>query len=162
MAQLLIIKDETVRAGLQYIGDMVGVFEDSHIFDDNELAKFSTLTVAGSRADVESRINQLRPLEAGAAIWDTDGKYHFDSEIPPEGTVISDYIEVFKIVNKWYHKAVGFKFPINLDGLTPEEKQLLATIDINNPAIDSFINKILKDLLTQVGNDVEIKDLRNQ
>jgi len=161
MAQLLIIKDETVRDGMQYIGDMVGVFEDSHVFSDNELVLFDVLIVNGSRADVEARVNQLRPLEDNAAIWDTDGKYHFMSGIPPEGTVLSDPIQVFNVGNKWYQKVVGFKFLINVDGLTPQEKELLETIDINNPAIDSFINKIVKDLASQVGNDIEIIDLRN-
>lgn len=159
MAQLLIIKAETVRDGLQYIGDVVGVFEDSHVFSETEIAKFNVLTVGGSAADVRTRLQQLTPRIEEAYRSSVDEKYHFG--MPPEEPL--EIIKVYRLEgdSKWYKAENKFKFPMTVDELTPEEKQLLETVNINHPSVDSFIRKLIKDISVLSGNDVEIKDLRN-
>ena len=160
MAILLLVNNETIRDGLQYLGDVVGVFPDDHKFSDTELLKFDTLTVKGSVADVRLRLEQITPTPGIAYLWESDNKYHW--RIPEDGAPL-EAIDVFQVEGstRWYKAENDFKFPVNIDGLTQEEKQLLATIDINNPSVDSFIKKIVKDILVLSGNDVEIKDLRN-
>ena len=161
MAKALIIKAETEKQSVQYIGDLIGVYPDTHIFSDDELALFNTLIINGSVEDVQARINQLTPVQTSASKWDSDNIYHFDNVMPPEGVNILDIIEVYQSGKRWYRKTTGFKYSVNVANLTPEEKQLLESIDINNPSIDSFIKKIIKDLTTQDGNNVEVVDLRN-
>jgi len=89
----------------------------------------------------------------------SDGEYHFDDGDEQDQGVIW----VFRLEgsNKWYRVDNKFKFPVNIGSLTPEEKQLLETVDINNPAVDSFIRKLIKDITVLSNNDVEIKELRN-
>ena len=162
MAQVLIIKAETAKDGLQYIGDVVGVYLDSHQFSSTELAIFSVLTINGSREDVKARLKQIRPQLEDAFLWESDGEYHWDG---PEDELdnVLDTIRVYKIEgsNKWYRVDNKFKFPVNIGTLTPEEKQLLETVNINHPSVDSFIRKLVKDITALSGNDVEIKELRN-
>lgn len=160
MAQILLIKTETVRDGLQYLGDVVGIFEDSHQFSDHELTVFNVLTVAGSRLDVEAKFDQIKPEVADAYLWESDGEYHWT--IPDEGNVLNTR-EVARPEgnNKWYLLENRFKFPINVDMLTPEEKQVLETVDINHPSVDAFIKKIAKNVFALPGNDVEVRELRN-
>lgn len=157
MAQILIIKAETVRDGLQYIGDVVGVFPDDHIFSPTELAKFDVLTINGSVDDVNIRLRQIQPRIEDAFLWE-DGKYRWEN--PPIGI---EWIKVYRIEgsNRWYRMDSLFKFPVSVSRLTPEEKQLLETVDINHPAVDSFIRKLVKDITVLAGNNVEIKELRN-
>jgi len=45
MAKLLLIADATVRSGAS-VNDLVGVFDDSHIFSTAELATFRVVSVA--------------------------------------------------------------------------------------------------------------------
>ena len=164
MAKILLIKTETERDGLQYINDIVGVYDDSHIFSDHELQVFNVLTINGSVADVKARIEQITPTIETAFLWTSDGEWHFDYPEDPEADPILDVIQVYQVEgdNKWYHAVSDFKFPTNIGDLTPEEKQLLETVNINHPSVDSFIRKIVKDITQFPGNDVEIKDLKNQ
>lgn len=158
MAQILIIKNETAVDGLQYLGDIVGVYRDSHVFSDHELLIFNVLTISGSVADVQAKIHEITPREEEAFLWVADNEYHWikESELAP-----GDEIRVFQVSNRWYELVDDFRFPISISGLTPEEKQLLETVDINHPSVDSFIRKIVKDLAVLAGNGNEIKDLRN-
>ncbi len=160
MAQVVIINNETAKDGLQYLGDIVGVFSDSHIFSATELEKFSFLTINGSVNDVNFRLSQLCPRVEMAFLWESDGDYHWveDGNNDPV-----EMIEVYQVEgsNKWYKLINDFKFPVNLDGLTPEEKQLLETVDINHSAVDSFVRKIVKDVTQLSDNNIEVKELRN-
>jgi len=160
MAQLLIIKAETAKDGLQYIGDVVGIFLDSHVFSGTELAVFDVLTVGGSVEDVQARLDQIKPRIEEAHLWESDNKYHW---LRPEAGACLESIDVYRLEGgiKWYKAENDFKFPINVGELTATEKQLLETIDINNPSVDSFIRKIVKDIAALSGNDVEVKELRN-
>jgi hypothetical protein len=152
----MIIKTETAKDGLQYIGDIVAVFPDSHIFSSTELAVFDFLTISGTVEDVKALFNEILPRIETAYLW-PDGDYYWDD------TDSIDSIDVFRLEgsNKWYRLDNDFKFPLNAGDLTPEEKQILETTDINHPSVTNFIRKIVKDLVVLSGNDVEIKELRN-
>ena len=160
MAQLLIIKAETARDGLQYIGDVVGIFPDSHVFSGTELAVFDVLTIGGSVEDVRARVDQIKPRIEEAYLWESDNKYHW---LRPDVGNALESIQAYRLEGdiKWYKAGNDFKFPINVGELTATEKQLLETIDINNPSVDSFIRKLVKDIAALSGNDVEVKELRN-
>jgi len=159
MAQLLIINAETARDGLQYLGDVVGVFSDDHVFSPTEIEKFDVLTVGGSVEDVRARIDQITPTMAEAYLWASDGIHYWIE--PEEGD--SENVPVYQVEGstRWYIAENDFRFPINVGELTATEKQLLETIDINNPSVDSFIRKLVKDITVLSGNDVEVKELRN-
>ena len=154
MAQLLIIKTE--KEGLQYIGDVVGVFRDEHIFSSDELEIFNVQTIKGSKTDVKAKLQQLAPVIANAYLH-SDGKYYFEESDP-----YLSMIEVLKIGIRWYEVKNDFKFNVNVNSLTPEEKQTLETVDIKDLLTDDSIQKMIKDYTLIPGNDVEIKDLRNK
>jgi hypothetical protein len=161
MAILLLIKAETARDGLQYLNDVVGIFNDDHQFSSTELEVFSFLTIKGSRQDVSDRIDQIQPAIEEAYKWESDGEYHWTN--PDEETII-DIIDVYWYglpPKRWTRLDEDFKFPVNVGELTAEEKQVLETVDINHPSVDSFIRKIIKDLDMLSGNNVEIIELRN-
>lgn len=160
MAQVACISSENTRDGLQYLGDVVGVFSDDHVFTQHEQEAFDILYVNGSVADVKARLFQLKANTHYAYKWQSDSEYHFTEAEDPDDT--TETIQVYAISNKWYKLVNDFKFVANFADLTAEEKQLLATVDINHPSVDSFISKIVKDYATQPGNDVEIIELKNQ
>lgn len=160
MAQILIIKSETTKENLQYLGDVVGLYNDNHQFSSTELEKFDVLTINGSVEDVRTRLNQLKPNIQIAYLWESDNEYHWteDGDINPV-----EIIDVYQIEgdNKWYKLINDFKFPVNVDGLTAEEKQTLETVDINHPSVDSFIRKLIKDVAALLDNNTEVKELKN-
>lgn len=160
MAIVALINSETAADGLQYIGDIVGVFLDTHQFSPTELQKFNFLTINGSLEDVRARLRQITPRTEDCYLWQSDNKYHWTE---PDGETILDRIQVFQIEgsNKWYKLTEDFKFPVNVDRLTPEEKQLLETVNINHASVDSFIRKLAKDITMLSGNNIEIKELKN-
>lgn len=160
MAQLALIKAETASDGLQYMGDVVGVYSDDHQFSGTELEKFSILTINGSMQEVGARLEQIIPRVETACKWESDGKYHWEE--PPDDEK-SESEPVFRTEgsNRWYKLVSDFKFPLNIFLLTAEEKQLLETVDIHHPSVDSFVRKLVKDVTVLSGNDVEIKELRN-
>jgi len=158
MAQLMLIGSDVVNEPYQYLDDMSYVFSDDHVFSDDELEQFNFLTVNGSYEDVRDRLIQISPRITAAFHWVEDQKWHFQV---PEGD-FDETIEVwFDSPNKWNKVVNGFKFPINVGNLTPEEKQLLETYDINHPSVDAFIRKIAKDITADPANNVEVRDLRN-
>lgn len=158
MAKVIYIKAETELDGVQYLGDIVEVLEDDRWLSPSMLEAFNVLTISGSKADVQARLNQIIPRVKKAYLL-ADGDYHWDrgDEDPVET------IRVFQVEgsNRWYKQEEKFKFPMNLAELTPEEKQLLETVNINHPSVDSFIRKLVKDITILSGNDVEVKELRN-
>ena len=158
-AIVVLINAETVTDGLQYLNDVVGVFPDGHQFSSTELEKFNFLTIGGSMEDVRTRLEEIMPRVEMAWVWPSDGEYHWydGDENPP----VFKYVYQVEGSNKWYKLENKFRFPVNVGSLTPEEKQLLETIDINNPSVDSFIRKIVKDITILSGNNVEVKELRN-
>jgi hypothetical protein len=165
MPKVILINSETERDGLQHIGDVVDVYEDDRWMSPTMLEKFTIVNIAigiNTVADVKARLDQLKPVTSHAHQWDFDFKYHFNTEEYPEGCICYNPIDVYQVGKKWYKMEVGFKFPINLANLSEQEKIYLATLDINHPSVNSFINKIVKDLTSQPGNDVEITDLKNQ
>jgi len=80
VAQAVLIKAETVRDGVQYIGDVIGIVDDSHIFTPDEIAKFNILTVNGSVEDVRAKFAEVTPTIYPAFLWSVDGEYHWDED----------------------------------------------------------------------------------
>jgi hypothetical protein len=84
----------------------------------------------------------------------------------PGGGLVKEKTRMYSVFQvegskRWYKMENDFKFPVNIGNLTPEEKQILETVDINHPSVDSFIRKLVKDMTVLSGNDVEVRELRN-
>ena len=160
MAILMLINAETAHDNVQNLNDIVGVFPDSHVFSSTELVKFDFLTINGSVEDVRLILEQITPTTARAYKWQSDNQYHWTS---PDGETVIDEIYVYQIEGdkKWYHMVNDFKFPCNVGELTSQEKQLLETIDINHPSVDSFVRKLVKDITEDIENNTEINELRD-
>jgi hypothetical protein len=160
VAIVALISNETVRDGFQYLNDIMAVYPDGHQFSPTVLEKFNFLTIGGTKEDVEARLQQLTPRVEFAYLWASDNKYHWTEDGDENPLKV---IEVYQVEgdNKWYKLENDFRFPVNVGELTAAEKQVLETVDINHPSVDSFIRKLVKDVTILSGNDVEIKELRN-
>ncbi len=61
-AQLLVISSVTYNPAVNNIGDIVGVFDGSHQFSENEIASFTIIRVNGiTREQAEAEMNKLLP-----------------------------------------------------------------------------------------------------
>jgi len=73
MAQLLLIKAESMSAtDNRQAGDLVGIFEDDHIFSEHELKIFQVEKVPGTKREIE--IAMVNP-ETGTAFLGANKKY---------------------------------------------------------------------------------------
>ena len=160
MAILVLISTNQIREPFQFLGDVVGIYEDDYPFTPSVLERFDFLTIRGTREDVERRLQELDVQYAAAYLNPATGKYQFDDPMT-EGV---QQIQVWSAGdNKWYQVVEPFKFRFNIGTLTAEEKQLLSTIDIFNPSVDAAAKKIIKDLLAaNPANGEEVRDLRNK
>ena len=159
MAILMLINADTAVNDLQYLFDVVNIYEDDHTFTPTELERYDFLPVNGTKAEVEAFLSSALPKFADAYLWDDDNKWHFSDETDGE---ILDEVQVYQLENdtRWYKYIVEFRFPVNVGALTAEEKQLLASYDITHPSVDNFVRKIIKDLAADPANQEEIKDLK--
>ena len=158
VAILMIVSGNQVNEPYSYENDLICVFADDWQFTQNELDRFEFITVAGSVVDVEARLEQLKPV-IGVAVMGNDGKLTFDFSSPNTGEEIEVWTNMVPPIN-WYRLVEPFYHFANIGILTAEEKQLLATIDINNPSVDSYIKKIIKDLSVNPLNNVVVKELK--
>ena len=60
MAQLLKISTRRTNP-YNEVGDIIGVFEDSHIFSENERNKFDIEKIKGTREEVEKNMRDMLP-----------------------------------------------------------------------------------------------------
>ncbi len=67
MAQLLLINAITKR-DVNEIGDIVGVFDDEHIFSENEYHSFEIVKIEGKREEINSELEKLIPEDYKTAI----------------------------------------------------------------------------------------------
>lgn len=160
MAIIMLIGQDTVNEPYAYLNDIIGVFNDSFQFSDTELEIFNFLTVNGSVVDVRARLKEIQPEYRTACFTVENQKYEFQPD--HNLTIDHEILVAHKPPNRWYKVVEEFKWPTNIHELTPEEKQVLATVDINHPSVDSFVNKLAKDIFALTGNDIEITDLKNQ
>lgn len=158
MAILLLVNTDQINEPYSYEDDIISVFEDGWTFTQTELDTFAFITVGGTKGDVEARLNQLKPV-IGIALMGTNGNWTFDRQVPNTGEEIEVWTNMVPPIN-WYKLVEKFHHIANVGPLTAEEKQLLATIDINHPSVDSVIKKILKDLSVNPLNNVAVKELK--
>jgi hypothetical protein len=74
MAQLLLIKTETLRAGVNEVGDIVGIFSDEHKFSQAEKDGFTIKNVTGKVEEVKAELQKLYPAKPDLTI---NPKYMF-------------------------------------------------------------------------------------
>ena len=88
MTQLLLIKAETYREGLNNIGDIVGSFDDDWKFTEKEIALFSIVKVVETKTVIDIKIPANKSITKATTtewteaeperknLWqDTDGKF---------------------------------------------------------------------------------------
>lgn len=154
MAQLLLIDKDTAN-DLQFDGDVVGIFSDEHQFSATELQKFRVMKISGSREEVESRLDSLKPPRKTVIRWQVDNSWHDEDDPPPNGDV-SEFKEVYELGDRWFELENDFKFTLNVSSLSPEEKQVVETTDIGSVSAGLVARKLVKDLTALDGNDREV------
>lgn len=162
MAILLLISSNQENIPYNNIGDVVGVFEDDHPFTPNELSRFEFLTITGSRADVEARLNQLRVTKT-QVFYDTSiNEYTFTQ---PASENLDHSITVWSTMEPpgiWYKLEEDDKYPFFVTDLSQAEKDFIADpgFDITSPTVDAYISKLGKQLDRKTENTTEITELR--
>ena len=162
MAILMLITENQENVPYNNIDDVVGVFSDSHLFSDWELARFNFVTVTGSRADVDARLNQIRPFTSRAFYSISADEYSFTEPVEEDrGLKIVVWSTLTPPV-RWYQVNSPDKFIFKVGDLTQEEKDYISDpeFDINDSANDNYIKKFVKDLGRKPENNTEIRELR--
>lgn len=158
MAKLMIAPLNQADDEWTFQNDILGVYEDSHIFSSYEQNIYDFLTVSGTRQDVQQRLSQIQPRVAVA--YDVGGKWTFEEPNP-----VGETLDVWTPNDgkNWYQLKEAFRFPVNIGVISAEEKQFLTTFDINHPSVDATVKKLAKNLVdANPENSVHIKSLRNQ
>lgn len=88
MTKLLLINDKTYKENVNEIGDIVGVFDDDHVFSDTEKTVFDIIKVTETKTVIDIKIPETKRLtRAGTIEWtdeeperkevwkDIDGKF---------------------------------------------------------------------------------------
>lgn len=162
MAKIFSVNADVANEPFQYLDDIVGVIEDSTPVSDAMAAAFNFVTVGGTKDEVEAKLEEINFTYAEAHYNPVTESYQFTDPYHPDSTSKQVWTPGGAQV-RWYTVATPFKFPHNMGTLTAEEKQLLGTVNINHPSVDSVIRKIRKDLVAaNPENDIEVVELRNE
>ena len=118
MAQALIIKN--ANTVMKTVGDIIpgGIFEDTHVFSEQELLEYTVVKIAGTREEVVTRLNAIR-IEIERAYRATSTSW---SRTRPEEK------EVWKDSDdKWYWLEVEPKYKYSTALLSEAEMSILET-----------------------------------
>jgi len=131
MAKLLLINADSVARkpkGVQEVGDIVGVFPDTHEFSPTEQVRFEIFYVYGSVEEVRKSLPRVERRDG------------IDGEVE-EWRNTTD--------NKWYEIKKKKKFEVNVSSLDLEDRQALASSltskEDREAAFAKMINKIKED-----------------
>ena len=62
MAQLLLVSKKTAKPNVQEEGDIIGIYEDSHVFSSTEQEIFDIMQIPGfTKEQLRLELNKLRP-----------------------------------------------------------------------------------------------------
>jgi hypothetical protein len=126
MAQLLLISPAlshtgAYQQGLCKDGDLVGIFEDSHIFSELEHKEFEIVKVPGyTRAELKEGLRQLRPPEQ--KIYRKGNNWSFDDSAKDADEIKEAWQHTD---GKWYFLEKPDKYGLSLDNLTAIDKEKL-------------------------------------
>ena len=148
MAQLLLIK--TADTIVKTVGDIVGVFLDTHKFSDHEKEVFDITYIEGKREDVVAKLDALRvPVERAYKAKTTEWSRERSEEK-----------EVWKDVDgKWYFMEIRPKYKYSTALLTTEEKTTLAKDSIGLARDAAFEKMVVNPGVWDAKNKVEATDL---
>ena len=148
MAQLLLIK--TANTSLKTVGDIVGVYEDTHKFSTNEQTTFTILQIMGTREEVVNKLNAVRvPLERAYK----SKSITWALERPEEKEVWQGTDE------KWYFLEERIKYTFSTSGLTAGDITTLETTNTGLQRDTVFQKMIVNPGAWNAANTVEATDL---
>jgi len=148
MAKILLIK--TANTSLKTVGDIVGIFEDTHKFSEHELLTFNVVKIEGTREEVVAKLNAIHvPMDR--AYKAVDGSW---SRTRPEEK------EVWKDADgKWYFLEAQPKYKWSTALLTEQEKTTLENEATGLARDAAFKNMIVNPGTWDSKNKVEVTDL---
>jgi len=131
MAQALLIK--TANTPLKTVGDIVGIFEDTHKFSTHELLTFDVAKIEGTRGEVAAKLSAIQieietAYRASSTLW--------SRARPEEKRVWQDVDE------KWYFLEVEPKYVYSMSLLSASEKTTLEN-DATGLARDAAFKKMV-------------------
>jgi len=155
MAKILLINSVTENPPYNNIGDIVGIFDDSHQFSDIELIEFTAIIIQGSVEDLFTRFRSIAHEERFIYKKASTGEWSF---VHPEIEDLEAQRKVWKNKsdNKWYYLDKPYKFGKTVANLIPQELVAIASTDILDPSVDSVYEKVQKDPSDEVENTTEI------
>jgi len=148
MAQALLIK--TANTTLKTVGDIVGIFDDTHKFSEYELSAFSVCKIEGTREEVVAKLNAIHiPMstayKAETAEW---------SQTRPESK------QVWKDTDeKWYFLEAPPKYKWSMALLEESEKTTLETATTGLARDTAFKKVVVNPGVWDEKNKTEATDL---
>jgi len=141
MAQLLLISNKTYREGLNEIGDIVGRFNDTHVFSSTEQEVFEIMQIKGvTEEELDERLSALRPEKESA--WKSETtEWCFDQ---PEEK------ELWKNAkDEWCYLEEEEKYPFTCAGMKDSIKAALADSETDKVAKLILVDTNIKETISR-------------
>ncbi len=141
MAQLLLINDKTYRENVNEIGDVVGVFEDTHEFSDTEKNKFEIMPIEGvTRKEVVEKLDGNFPETS--PVWKAEvTEWSFNR--PEEKYIWKDN------KGEWCWLEETHKYPFTCADMGTDIKILLASIQTDKVSKMVLIDGNIKETISR-------------
>ena len=149
MPQLLLIKDANTE--VKKVGDIIGVFEDSHRFSEHEQEVFHIEKVAGFSTALELKLSLPKPKVERAKLSKTL-KWTLDE--PEEKEVWQD------MDGNWYDFVKSPKKFLNYYSLSAEERRWLSEDVLTKAERIALLQKCENRIKDYPENLTEERDLR--
>ena len=116
MAQLLLIKTDSLSArDNRENGDLIGVFEDGHIFTPHEQKIFNVVKIKGTREQVEAAFPVVETREAVKDERETTWSLKDDSQLAEEQLTKTEVKTVWDDAGDWKEVKVQPRFDLRHD-----------------------------------------------
>ncbi len=155
MARLLLIK--TTSNPLKAVGDIIGIFEDSHKFSEHEVDIFNIINVPESRKELVTRLRKYSP-RISTAYKTTDNKWELvdTAKVPPKAELIDVWEDS---AGKWRALEIDrfYEFSLadlslpdlfNLKATSVEKESVLAKMAFDPSIVDEKNTAEITDLNT--------------
>lgn len=162
MAQLVLISPNlfhtgAYKQGLCKDGDIVGIFEDSHVFSELEHKEFEIAKIEGyTKTEFKARLNQLKPKEQW--VQHKENRWYVGKpKTRQEALYIDEVKEVWQHTDgKWYFLEKKDKYDLSADMLTLPNKLILADKDSPTELREAAISKIRNRYHLKPENLIEV------
>ena len=145
MPQILCIK--IANTPYKAVGDIVGVYEDTHKFSAREMENYTIHQIKGFTTALE--LKKAMPYPPIKRAYRTSEANVWSFDMPEEAEFWQD------VDKKWYKYIEKVKFKLNIDTLTQQDLENLEGVLLSSVEIATFLGKIRNRIKDKIDNLVE-------